>query len=216
MLFSVQFSCVCAQIDPRRAACICSIIAASEHDSAASCSTATTHPFLLARFPDAAGLALVAPVGAAEHHRQLSNRHLALSPSPRLNGTYCYVSAPQRRGFSRPERRDRDHSECSNWQGTQAGEADGRARRLLRFACGVDGKVYIASEHGKVVVLRAAGDWKSWRSTTLIRTFLQLRPSAKARCTFELKRALCHWVVELTLAGSRIAIAPCLGLATRT
>ena len=25
---------------------------------------------------------------------------------------------------------------------------------------GVDGKVYIASEHGKVVVLRAAGDWE--------------------------------------------------------
>ena len=24
----------------------------------------------------------------------------------------------------------------------------------------VDGKVYIASEHGKVVVLRAAGDWE--------------------------------------------------------
>jgi outer membrane protein assembly factor BamB len=25
---------------------------------------------------------------------------------------------------------------------------------------GIDGKVYIASEHGKVVVLRAAGDWE--------------------------------------------------------
>jgi hypothetical protein len=25
---------------------------------------------------------------------------------------------------------------------------------------GADGKVYIASEHGKVVVLRAAGDWE--------------------------------------------------------
>ena len=25
---------------------------------------------------------------------------------------------------------------------------------------GVDGKVYIASEHGKIVVLRAAGDWE--------------------------------------------------------
>jgi outer membrane protein assembly factor BamB len=25
---------------------------------------------------------------------------------------------------------------------------------------GVDGKVYIASEHGKVVVLRASGDWE--------------------------------------------------------
>jgi hypothetical protein len=25
---------------------------------------------------------------------------------------------------------------------------------------GVDGKVYIASEHGKVVVLRAASDWE--------------------------------------------------------
>jgi hypothetical protein len=26
---------------------------------------------------------------------------------------------------------------------------------------GVDGKVYIASEHGKVVVPRAAGDWET-------------------------------------------------------
>jgi outer membrane protein assembly factor BamB len=25
---------------------------------------------------------------------------------------------------------------------------------------GVDGKLYVASEHGKVVVLRAAGDWE--------------------------------------------------------
>src|SRR5262249_37784399 len=25
---------------------------------------------------------------------------------------------------------------------------------------GVDGKIYVASEHGKVVVLRAAGDWE--------------------------------------------------------
>src|SRR6185503_10034752 len=53
-----------------------------------------------------------------------------------------------------------NHSGRSDRRGTQAGAFDGRARGLLRLTHRCRRKGHIAGEHGKVVVLRAAGDWE--------------------------------------------------------
>ncbi len=72
---------------------------------------------------------------------------------------------------------------------------------------GVDGKVYIASEHGKVVVLRAAGDWEVLAINDFeLEDICNATPAITRRPNVhsDPKRALCYRV-ELELAFGRSA-----------
>ena len=70
--------------------------------------------------------------------------------APRLQG----------RGFPLPKRRNRDHSERSDRQGTQAGAFDGRARRLLRLTHRRRRQGLHRERAWQGRRLRAAGDWE--------------------------------------------------------
>jgi len=66
---------------------------------------------------------------------------------------------------------------------------------------GVDDKVYVASEHGKVVVLRAAGNWEVLAINEFDLDIYATPAIRRPNVHSNPKCSLCHWFVELVRKG---------------